>query len=119
MFFLQSIILLTIHNFRSDTESTENPDSRKTSEAGADGATPGSGDGSDVGIEDGKQDDTKGTSGGDGDGGPDVNDNQKSKVSMATKMTNLFAAVKKPFKSKSDKYEQSESEAKVNYNLTL
>ena len=38
---------------------------------------------------------------------------------MATKMTNLFAAVKKPFKSKSDKYEQSESEAKVNYNLAL
>lgn len=98
----------------SDTESTENPDSRKTSEAGADGATLGSGDGGDVGIEDGKQDDTKGTSGGDGDGGPDVNDNQRSKVSMATKMTNLFAAVKKPFKSKSDKYEQSESEAKLN-----
>ena len=87
-------------NFRSDTESTENPDSRKTSENGGDRSGAAAGD-----SEDGKQDDTK--AGGEGDEAP------KSKVSMTAKMTNLFAAVKKSVKSKSDKYEQSESEAKV------
>jgi len=104
----------------SDTESTEHgvtkpADNGNKGESGnVEGATAGNGDVAKT-ADEGKQDDTKAVDVEEGAAAAAGTSSASNKVSMATEMTNLFAAVKKSVnKSKPEKYEQSESEAKLN-----
>lgn len=81
---------------RSDTESAENHKTDDPEHKGADG-------------------EMNGKAGGDADGANPDPEGKKDKLSMATRMSNFFSAMKKSVnvKSNKDKYGETDSEMKV------